>query len=393
MTVWSAGDIGASSTELRVAPGDLVTPLARERAADLGICIVVGPDAMPQPGASQPAALEPPRTPSPALYRRGVPLPAAVRPGVARSSRVVVVGAGHVGTITAARLAEADVLGEVVLVDVVEGLAEGIALDLTHTAALGGFSTRVRGTTTVEEAGQAHYVVITAGRARQPGMSRSDLVGTNAAIVGDVAERVARTSPRAVLLVVTNPLDEMTQHAWQASGFPPERVLGMAGVLDTARFRALVALTGVARADEIEAVALGSHGDEMVIPLSQAHAAGRPLTDLLDRATLDAVVARTRGSGGEVVALLKQGSAFLAPGTSAARMVLAMVADAGEVLPAAVLADGCYGIRDVYLGLPARLSRSGLAEIVELALTPDELSALRQAAGRVRERLGALAGA
>jgi malate dehydrogenase len=388
MTVFSAGDIDGSRAELRVAPGDLVTPLARERAADLGIRIVVGPDA-----AAQPQAPDPPRTPSPALHRRGAPLPRALRPEKARNSRVVVVGAGHVGMIAASRLAEADVLDEVVLVDVVEGRAEGIALDMTHAAALGGFSTRVRGTTTVEDAGEADYVVITAGRARQPGQSRSDLVSTNAAIVGDVAERAARASPEAVLLVVTNPLDEMTQHARQTSGFPPERVLGMAGVLDTARFRALVALTGIARADEVEAVALGSHGEEMVIPLSQARARGRPLTGQLDRATLDAVVDRTRGSGGEVVALLRQGSAFLAPGSSAARMVLAMVRDAGEVLPAAVLADGHYGIHDVYLGLPARLGRGGLAEIIELPLAPDELDALRAAADRIRERLGALAGA
>jgi malate dehydrogenase len=293
--------------------------------------------------------------------------------------------------VAAMELAAADVFGEVVLVDIDEGRAAGIALDLMHTAALGGFATRLRGVGTVEETGTADYVVITAGRPRQPGMSRSDLISTNAAIVGDVARRVARTSPRAVIVVVTNPLDEMTQHAWAVSGLPSERVVGMAGVLDTARFQALIALTGVARADRVHAVALGSHGEEMVIPLSQATADGRPLTDLVPGPELAAIVDRARGSGAEVVGLLKTGSAFFAPGRSAARMVRAMAANSGEVMPTAVLADGTYGIRDVYLGLPARLGRGGVQEIVELDLAPDELTALRQAADRIRERLSALA--
>ncbi|MFR9805186.1 malate dehydrogenase [Pseudonocardia sp. RS010] len=303
----------------------------------------------------------------------------------------MVVGAGNVGMIAAMRLADADVFDEVVLVDIDEGRAGGVALDLTHTAALSGFATRVRGVGSVEAAGPADYVIITAGRPRQPGMSRSDLISTNAAIVGDVARRVAATSPQAVIVVVTNPLDEMTQHAWAASGFPAERVLGMAGVLDTARFQALAALTGVARADQIHAWALGSHGEEMVIPLSHATAAGRPLTAAIPTADLDAIVNRARGSGAEVVGLLRSGSAFMAPGMSAARMVLAMVADSGEVMPAAVLADGSYGIRDVYVGLPARLGRGGVREIVQLDLRPDELAALREAADRIRERLGQLA--
>jgi malate dehydrogenase len=202
---------------------------------------------------------------------------------------------------------------------------------------------------------------------------------------------VARTSPNAVIVVVTNPLDEMTQHAWRSSGFPAGRVIGMAGVLDTARFQALAALTGTARADRIGALALGSHGEEMVIPLSQATLDGRPLSSAIDRATLDAVVDRARGSGAEVVGLLKTGSAFMAPGMSAARMVLAMAGDTGEVMPAAVLADGSYGIRDVYVGLPACLGRGGVLEIVELDLAPDELAALREAAERIRGRLGQLA--
>ena len=258
---------------------------------------------------------------------------------------------------------------------------------LTHTAALTGFATRIRGVGSVEAAGPADYVVVTAGRPRRPGMSRADLISTNAAIVGDVAARVAATSPQSVMVIVTNPLDEMTQHAWQVSGFPSSRVVGMAGVLDTARFQALAALGSGVRADRITAWALGSHGEEMVIPLSQAGADGHPL----DRPGLAETIDRARGSGAEVVGLLKTGSAFLAPGMSAARMVLAMARDTGEVLPAAVLADGSYGIRDVYVGLPARLGRRGVAGIVELPLRPDELTALREAADRIRERLAGLA--
>lgn len=420
-------DAAARAGILAVGPRDVVTPLARERATERGVEIVVatpgttaavsGDRRTAVPGAATPrpappgtrpatvragAAPRPVRPPSGALFRRGAPLPSAVRPGAVL--RAVVVGAGNVGTVTAMRLADADVFGEIVLVDVDEGRARGVALDLAHSAALGGsalggsapggFATRVRGCGTVEEAGAADYVVITAGRARQPGTSRADLVGTNAAIVGDVAARAARTSPDAVLVVVTDPLDEMTQHAWRASGFPAERVVGMSGVLDTARFRALVAPAAGDRPDRVRALALGSHGEEMVIPLSQATVGGRPLAEVADG--VDAAVDRARGSGAEVVGLLRSatgvgGSASLAPGTATASMVLAMVRDTGEVLPAAVLADGTYGIRDVYVGLPVRLGRRGVREIVEVDLAPAELTALRAAADRIRERVGALA--
>ncbi|HEY3650667.1 MAG TPA: malate dehydrogenase [Streptosporangiaceae bacterium] len=389
---------------LHVGLGDLVTPLAREMAVDRGVRIVTGPVAQPAPsapGASSPGTVNQPappplRPPSPALFRRGAPLAAEVRPAATepapagRTGRVVVVGAGHVGMITAMRLAEADVLAEVVLVDIADGLAAGIALDLTHTAALLGFSTRVRGVTSVEEAGPADYVVITAGKPRRPGMTRSDLVSTNAAIVGDVARRAARTSPGTVLVVVTNPLDEMTHHAWRASGLPAERVLGMAGVLDTARFQALVSLTGIAAAGDVAGIALGSHGDEMVIPLSQAATSGQSLRGRLDRATVEAIVDRARNSGGEVVSLLKSGSAFMAPGTSAAHMVLAMIRDTGDVLPVTARAHGQYGIVDGYVGLPVRLGCRGAREIVELPLTEDERADVRAAAARIAERVATL---
>ncbi|MGI4895329.1 MAG: malate dehydrogenase [Janthinobacterium lividum] len=463
MRVWGAGDVdeaAAAGRPLQVSPGDLVTPLAMERARDLEVEVRTS-TAAPTAAVSLPASrgstgrgsrargatgrsatagmtatgVNVTRPPSAALHRRGAPLPTGVRDPVrrdpadrapdpsrsnpggnghgmmrrrrTRSGRVVVVGAGHVGVITALRLADADAFDEVVLVDVVEGLAAGVALDLSHSAAIGGgpegtgFATHVRGATSVEEAGRADYVVVTAGRARQPGMSRNDLLGTNAAIVGDVARRVAGSSPDAVILIVTNPLDEMTYHAWRASGFPAHRVIGMAGVLDSARFRSLVAaesgLPAGTTAAGVEALALGSHGEEMVLPLSVARvragggsgspAPGRPLADAVAGQRLAAVVDRTRASGAEVVALLRSGSAYLTPGTSAARMVLAMTHGSDEVLPASVLPEGHYGIENVYVGLPVRLGPQGVREVVELPLAPTELAALREAATRIRERL------
>jgi malate dehydrogenase len=307
-----------------------------------------------------------------------------------RQSRATVVGAGHVGATTALRLAEADVFDEVVMLDVVPGLAAGLALDLWHSSALSGFATRLRGTAEIAETAGSDYVVVTAGRARQPGMSRTDLTAANAAIVGGVAEGIREHSPDAVVVVVTNPLDEMTHLVWRTTGFPARRVLGMAGVLDATRFCALAAGAAGVRPDLVEALALGSHGDEMVVPLSLARIGGAPIMGRLDAATLDGLVARTRGSGAEVVALLEKGSAYYAPGAAAARMVLAMAGDTGEVLPCCVLAEGAYGIGDVYLGLPARLGRGGVTEVVEVPLTAAEVAELRTAADRIADRVGAL---
>jgi malate dehydrogenase len=398
---------------LRVARGDLVTPLARDRAKERGVSIAFaiagkGEPAL-RPQSRPPLAAARPgngATPSPttlpvsgALYRRGAPAAALGWPvpkaaangrtngnGDGRRSRVTVVGAGHVGAQVAARLADADRFSEVVIVDVADGLAEGIALDLWHSSALRGFDTRVTGSTDLAAGAGSDFVVITAGRARQPGMTRTDLTAMNAAIVGEISTGVAQHSPDAIVVVVTNPLDEMTELAWRASGFPQQRVLGMAGVLDAARFCALTALGGVARPDRVSAIALGSHGEEMVIPLSQATVDGRPVTAVIDAPTLEALVARARDSGAEVVRHLKTGSAFFAPAASTARMVLAMASDSREVLPACVRADGTYGIRDVYLGLPARIGRAGVIEIVELPLTAPELEMLRAAAARIDER-------
>lgn len=430
--------VAAGGRQLVVGIDDLVTPLARERAREVGIEIVVGAAYSASQGrrghgaraqtATSPAARDsasgsgpkgvaprgvgtlgqpapaPSSPPSPALYRRGAPLSAAVRiaaqaTGAASSlvtgssgrvRRVSVVGAGNVGMIAAMRLAESDAIDEVVLVDIAGQRAAGIALDISHASPLLGFSTRLRGVNTLAEAGPSDYVVITAGRARTPGMSRSDLVGTNAKIVGALAADAVAVSPDAVLLIVTNPLDEMTQHAWQVSGLPTDRVIGMAGVLDSSRFEALTALAAGVHPREVSALALGSHGDEMVMPLSQARVAGRPIADALPGVTVDGLVDRARNSGAEVVGLLESGSAFFAPGLSAARMVLAMIRETGEVLAATVAPHGQYGINSGYVGLPVRLNRAGLAEIVEMPFTPSELGDLQIAADRIAERVGSL---
>lgn len=407
-----AVDEAAARGRLIVGARDRLTPLARDRAAELGIEIVEGASpasAVPPAGAARaiptvnlrgPGSL--PSPPAPALFRRGAPFPGLRGRSVPESSasggstagsrigRVTIVGAGNVGTHAAMRLAETDLIEEIVLVDVVEGLAQGVALDLAHAAGVLGFSTRIRGAASVESAGRAQYTVITAGRPRQPGMSRTDLTETNAAIVGPVAREAGITSPEGVIVVVTNPLDEMTELAWAASGLPSSRVIGMAGVLDAARFQALAGQAAGIRPDTVSALALGSHGDEMVIPLSQASIGGRDAASALTE-KLDAVVDRTRNSGAEVVGLLGKGSAFITPGLAAARMVEYMIRDDRRVISATVRPDGQFGLRNVYVGLPVRLGRSGVAEIVEVPLSAAEQSALREAARQITDRVGSLA--
>lgn len=443
MTVLGAADVEAAGPVLRLETGTRLTPLALERANELGVRIewIGGAPAPPKlaqmrpvpgnrwspptPPATRAAADlgDPPaRSPGTLLYRRGAPLaPELVPPRAAtpvRSAviaaphasvtaslcgcgghgadgsprRAAVVGAGHVGATAALRLAEADVFDEVVLLDVVEGLASGLALDLWHSAALGGFATRLTGGTDYSAAAGAEYVVVAAGRPRQPGMSRTDLTAANATIVREVASGLRAHAPDAVVVVITNPLDEMTHLMWQETGFPPSRVLGMAGVLDTTRFCSLAAAAAGVRPDAVSALALGSHGEEMVVPLSQARIGYQAIERRLDRATLDALVTRTRDSGAEVVRLLEKGSAYFAPSAAAARMVLAMATGRDEVLPCCVLADGSYGISGVYVGLPTMLGPHGVAGIVELDLTPAELAELQRAAASIAERIQQLAG-
>jgi malate dehydrogenase len=299
--------------------------------------------------------------------------------------RITVVGSGFVGQATAMRLVQRS-LGEVVLIDIIEGLPQGLSLDIRESSPIVGFEPTIVGTNDYADTAGSDVVVITAGFPRQPGMSRMDLLEKNAGIVRSVVEEVAPGSPEAIVVVVTNPLDEMTYLASEVSGYPKERVIGMAGVLDSARLRYFIAEElGVSPLD-VEAMTLGSHGESMVPLPRQATVGGRPLTELVDGATLERLYERTRDAGAEIVALLKKGSAYYAPSASIAKMVESIVHNTEELLPVCAWVTGQYGIHDVYVGVPVRLSRSGVSEIVELDLTPEELAALRAAAEGIRAK-------
>jgi malate dehydrogenase len=299
--------------------------------------------------------------------------------------RITVVGSGFVGQATAMRLVQRN-LGEVVLIDIIEGLPQGLALDIRESSPVVGFEPTIVGTNDYADTAGSDVVVITAGFPRQPGMSRMDLLGKNAGIVRSVVEQVVPGSPEAILIVVTNPLDEMTFLAAEVSGYPRDRVMGMAGVLDSARLRYFIAEElGVSPLD-VEAMTLGSHGESMVPLPGQATVGGRPLTELVDAQTLERLYERTRDAGAEIVSLLKKGSAYYAPSASVAKMVESIVRNTEELLPVCAWVTGQYGIHDVYVGVPVRLSRSGVAEIVELDLTANELSALRAAAEGIRAK-------
>ena len=304
--------------------------------------------------------------------------------------RVTVVGAGQVGATTAHLLALKG-LAHVTLIDVVEGLAKGKALDLSQSAPIEGFSAAVQGTTDYEALAGSRLVVITAGMSRKPGMSRDDLLAANAGIVGPIAERIAKHAPEAVILVVTNPLDIMVALALQRSGFPRQRVLGMAGGLDTARLRAFIAQRLGVPPAAVHAMVLGSHGDLMVPLRGSITVNGRPVTELLPPDELDVLLQRTRDGGAEIVALLKQGSAFYAPASGAVEMAGAILQDRRAVLPACAALEGEYGLRGVCLGVPVRLSASGVEQIIEMPLAPDERTALAAAAEQVRAGIKQLA--
>jgi malate dehydrogenase len=306
--------------------------------------------------------------------------------------KVTVVGAGFYGSTTAQRLAEYDVFDTVVLTDIIEGRPEGLALDLNQSRPIEGFSTRVVGVSTgpngegYEAIEGSDIVVITAGLPRKPGMSRMDLLEVNAKIVRGVSEQVAKYAPNAVIVVVSNPLDEMTALTQLATAFPKNRVLGQAGVLDTARFTNFVAEKLDVPVKSVKTLTLGSHGDTMVPVPSQCTVDGRPLTELLSDAEIEELVVRTRNGGAEVVALLKTGSAFYAPSAAAARMAKAIAEDSGEIWPVCAWVDGEYGISGVYLGVLAKLGAEGVQEVVETPLTEAELDALKQAAEAVRSK-------
>jgi malate dehydrogenase len=304
--------------------------------------------------------------------------------------RVTVVGSGFVGQTTAMRVLERG-LADVVLIDIVEGLPQGIALDLRQASPVVGFEPAIVGTNDYADTAGSDVVVITAGFPRQPGMSRMDLLGKNAGIVRGVVERIVPGSPDAILIVVTNPLDEMTYLAAEASGFPRERVMGMAGVLDSSRLRSFIAEELGVSPSAVEAMTLGSHGDSMVPLPRLATVDGKPLTDLVDEATLERLFARTRDAGAEIVGLLKKGSAYYGPSASVTTMVSAIANEGSEVLPVCAWCTGQYGIDDVYVGVPVRLGRGGVAEIVELELGDEELAALRAAAEGIRAKCADLA--
>ncbi|HTU08830.1 MAG TPA: malate dehydrogenase [Trebonia sp.] len=311
---------------------------------------------------------------------------------MARKGKVAVIGAGFYGSTTAQRLAEYDVFDEVVLTDIIEGRPEGLALDMNQSRPVEGFETKVTGQTTgpngegYEAIAGADIVVITAGLARKPGMSRMDLIEVNAKIVRGVVENVVKHAPEAVLIVVSNPLDEMTALAAKVSGFPSARVMGQAGMLDTARFTYFVAEKLGVPVGSVRTLTLGSHGDTMVPVPSACFVDGKPLAELLPAEEIEALVQRTRNGGGEIVALLKTGSAYYAPSAAAARMARAVAEDAGAVMPVCAWVDGEYGIDGVYLGVEAELGSAGVRRVVERDLSPAELAALREAAEAVRAK-------
>jgi len=300
--------------------------------------------------------------------------------------KVAVIGAGFVGTMAAQRIAEKD-LADVTLIDIVEGLPQGKALDIMQSAPLEGFTGRVRGSNDFADAAQSDIVVFTAGFPRTPGMSRDELALKNGGIVRSVVEEVARHAPGCIIIMVTNPLDVMTHLAWRVSGFPPERVMGMGGVLDTARYRAFLAEELDVHPGDIEALVLGSHGDTMVPVDIHTTAKGVPVSQLVERARLDAIIERTKKGGAEIVGLLKSGSAWHAPSSSVVAMVEAILTDGKGVFPASAYLTGQYGIRDIYIGVPVKLGGTGIEEIYEIPLSDEEREGLRRSAEAVRETL------
>jgi malate dehydrogenase len=304
--------------------------------------------------------------------------------------KVTVIGAGNVGATTAQRIAEAG-LADVVLVDIVEGLPQGKALDLAESAPVVGHDSRISGTNDYADTAGSDIIVVTSGLARQPGMSRDDLLAKNAGIVRSVVGQSAAVSPEAILIVVTNPLDAMCHVAMKTSGFPRERVIGMAGVLDSARFRTFIAEELGVSVTSTHAFVLGGHGDTMVLLPRYSTVAGIPLTDLLSPERIEALVDRTRNGGAEVVALLKSGSAYYAPAASVAQMVAAILGDTKAVLPCAVMLQGEYRTDGLFVGVPVKLGRRGAEEVVQIELTADEQAAFDRSAASVRELVDKLA--
>jgi malate dehydrogenase len=306
-------------------------------------------------------------------------------------NKITVVGAGNVGASASVRLAEKNLAGTVVLVDVVEGVPQGKGLDQWQSGPIEGYDTRVIGANDYGAAEGSELFVVTAGIARKPGMSRDDLVKTNAGIVQTVGKEIARVAPQAIIIVVSNPLDVMCYVAMKSSGFPRERVLGMAGVLDTARYRMFLAEALDVSVEDIQAMVLGGHGDTMVPLVSYTTVSGIPVSQLLAKDKLDAIVTRTRNGGAEIVAHLKTGSAYYAPSAAAVQMVEAIVLDKKRVLPCAAWLQGEYGLRDIFCGVPCKLGRRGLEQILQVELTAQEQADLKASAESVRSVQAGLA--
>ena len=304
--------------------------------------------------------------------------------------KVTIVGAGNVGATTAQRIVDKG-YADVVLVDVIEGMPQGKALDMLEAAPVIGSDAKIVGSNGYEETTGSDVVVITAGIARKPGMSRDDLLLTNMKIVGDVTEAVAKQSPGAILVVVSNPLDAMVYRSYKVSGFPKHRVVGMAGILDTARFRSFLVEELNVSVRDVQAYVLGGHGDTMVPLVNHTTVAGVPIPQLLSKERLDAIVQRTRDGGAEIVNLLKTGSAYYAPSAAAAEMVEAILFDQKRILPCAALLEGEYGINGVYAGVPVKLGAAGIEEIVQLSLTADEQAALERSSASVQELIDVMA--
>ncbi len=304
--------------------------------------------------------------------------------------KVTVIGAGNVGATAAQRLAEKE-LCDVVIVDIVEGMPQGKALDLAEAAPIEKHDAHLIGTNAYDATAGSDIVIITAGIPRKPGMSRDDLLSTNAGIVKKVTQEVAARSPQAILIIVSNPLDAMCHVAFDASGFPKQRVVGMAGVLDSARFRAFIAMELDVSVENTHAFVLGGHGDTMVPLPRYSSVGGIPITELMTPERIDALVQRTRNGGAEIVGLLKTGSAFYAPASAAVEMAESILKDKKKILPCAAYLEGEYGIRDLFIGVPVKLGATGVEQVIEIKLTSEENAALRKSADAVQELKAALA--
>ncbi|MFQ6103837.1 MAG: malate dehydrogenase [Candidatus Glassbacteria bacterium] len=304
--------------------------------------------------------------------------------------KVTVVGAGNVGATSAISLAEKGIVKEIVILDILDGIPQGKGLDMWESAPVLGFDSMVKGTNDYADTRDSDIVVITAGLARRPGMSRDDLLAKNAEIVTDVVKNVMATSPDSIIIMVSNPLDVMAYLAMKVSGFPSQRVVGMAGILDTARFRSFIAMEAGVSVEDIQSMVLGGHGDSMVPLPRYTTISGIPLDQFLNGGTVENLVERTRKGGGEIVSYLKTGSAYYAPAAATMQMVESIVLDKDRILPCSAYLNGEYGIKDVFIGVPVKLGRDGIKEIIEITLTDEEKQALQTSADHVRQTISKL---